>query len=420
MGPFFARLAAWLHVQGALVQKVNFNAGDEWFWSEPGCTGHGGEAPTAVAYNQPTAQWPAALRALLDRHRADALVLFGQSRPLHQMAVDVARAAGVPVYVFEEGYLRPDYVTLEVGGVNAESSLPRDATFYRELDIQPAPPPEPTGQQFGTVANLAMTYALACWLGRKRFPHYQHHRCLHPIREGLRWVRGAGRKYESRWVERRAQAYLAAPEQHKRYFLVPLQVHNDAQILCHSPYQSVEQFIHEVIDSFAKAAPADDLLVIKHHPLDKPYRDYRELIRSRVAALGLEGRVLYIHDQHLPTLLRAAKGVVTVNSTTGLQAMFHNTPVLALGDCLYAIPGLVHPGPLHTFWQQPGEVDRELFLNYRAYLTQQTQLNASFYADAPGLSSSTDTSRRAASASDTPAAAAKAADWSAPTVPTLK
>lgn len=415
MGAFFARLAASLRASGQQVWKVNFNGGDDHYY-------RGDDVFRFQAREAAFAPWLAALMAEL---QIDALVLFGQSRRLHAIAVEVARAAGVQLFVFEEGYFRPDYVTLEVGGVNAHSSLPKDAAAYELANVEPQPAPLPTKQQFGEVANIAMTYALALWLARGRYPHYVHHRCLHPVREGLRWVRGGTRKWVNRWRERHVQDFLAAPAQHKRYFLVPLQVHNDAQILCHSPYAGVPDFIAEVLVSFAQHAPADQLLVFKHHPLDRPYNDYRHLIGQRARALGIAERVMYIHDQHLPSLLQHARGVVTVNSTTGIQAMFHRTPVLTTGDCLYAIKGLVHPGPMDTFWTTPGEVDKPLFRRFMAYVIRECQLNASFYAEAPGLpltgrSSSTDTSRRRAVASSTPTAADQAANWSSPTRPTLK
>ena len=114
----------------------------------------------------------------------------------------------------------------------------------------------------------------------------------------------------------------------------------------------------------------------------------------------MAGRVHYVHDLHLPSLLQAARGVVTINSTVGLQSLFHGTPVVALGEAIYAIDGMVHDGPLDAFWNDPGRVDGALFQRFRSHLVLQTQLNASFYADAPGLpdytppSSSTEASRR--------------------------
>jgi capsular polysaccharide export protein len=410
MGPFFQRLAATLRAHGQQVWKVNFNAGDDFFF----------RGEQVIRFHDPLDQWPAQLRRLVAELRPDAIVLFGQSRRMHQAAIAEAQALGVQVFVFEEGYVRPDYVTLELGGVNAESPLPRDPAFYRALNVEPLPAPRPTGQSFGKVAAAAIAYSIARAIGHPRYPHYRHHRSIAPIRQGLKWAHGAWRKWWYRLAERHMQGFLAAPAQHKRFFLVPLQVYNDSQIRRHSPYKDVPAFIHEVMASFAAHAPAEQLLVFKHHPLDRPYNDYTDVIRRQSEALGIADRVHYIHDQHLPTLLKHATGVVTVNSTTGLQALYHGTPVIPLGECLYAIRGLVHPGPLDSFWRAPGPVDAELFQRFRTYLVRETQLNASFYAEAPGLPSITDSSRRRAVSSDKPSAAAQAASWSSPTRPTLK
>ena len=149
-------------------------------------------------------------------------------------------------------------------------------------------------------------------------------------------------------LDRFAETYLAQWERaatvrgRKRYVLVPLQVHNDSQILRHSRFGSVANFIDEVLASFAVHSPAEQLLVFKHHPLDRPYNDYRRHIARRAAALGVAHRVHYIHDQHLPTLLMHAAGVVTVNSTTGLQSMYHGTPVITLRRSPGLIRGLIH------------------------------------------------------------------------------
>jgi capsular polysaccharide export protein len=375
IGWFFARLAQTLRAQGQDVLKVHFNGGDDWFWRGPG----------ALRFSDSMDRWPDAFRGLIERHRIDAVVLFGQSRLMHEIAIREARALDVPVYVFEEGYVRPDYITLEIGGVNGHSSIPRDRAFYDANDFAEPAAPKPTHQEFGQVADLAMTYALAATLGSWAYPHYRHHRSMHPIFEGLRWVRGGARKWRYKWIDRDVMTELVAPGRHKRWFLAPLQVWNDSQIRRFSPYRDVSQFIERVMQSFASHADPDEWLVFKHHPLDRPYTNYTDLIAERALALGIPDRVRYVHDLHLPTLLKHARGVVTVNSTTGLQALYHGTPCMTLGECLYAVEGLVHKGPLEAFWTEPGEVDAELFRRFRAYLVRETQINASFYADAPGL-----------------------------------
>jgi capsular polysaccharide export protein len=313
---------------------------------------------------------------------------------MHEIAIREAQALGITVFVFEEGYVRPDYITLEIGGVNGRSTVPRQREFYDRMAPIELAPPQPTQQVFSQVADLAMTYAVATTLGAWAYPHYRHHRSMHPIAEGLRWLRGGLRKQFGHWRDRDVMSELIGPNHRKRWFLAPLQVCNDSQIKRFSPYRDVAQFIEVAMQSFASHAPREDWLVFKHHPLDRPYSNYTELIRARALALGVADRVRYVDDLHLPTLLKNACGVVTVNSTVGLQALYHGTPVMTLGECIYGVEGLVHAGPLEDFWREPGVVDADLYQRFRAYLVRETQVNASFYADAPGLDALVDSGFR--------------------------
>ena len=166
---------------------------------------------------------------------------------------------------------------------------------------------------------------------------------------------------------------------------MPLQVKGDSQVRDHSRFESISQFIEETVASFAAHAPSDTLLVFKHHPMDRAYADYTRLLARLRLEHGLGRRLRCIHDQHLPTLLHHARGVVTINSTVGLQALYHDAPVKTLADSVYQVPGLVYDGSLEHFWVQPGTVDRALVARFRAHLVASTQLNASFYARQPAL-----------------------------------
>ncbi|MFZ2650526.1 MAG: capsular biosynthesis protein [Burkholderiaceae bacterium] len=377
MGDFFSHLARLLQGQGSQVTKVHFNGGDQVFWRHPG----------ALRYNGTPSELSAWLRGLMHERRIDALVLFGQMRPSHCTARAVARQMGVEVFVFEEGYLRPDYVTIERRGVNALSRQPRVASFYNARAMPQTPGPLPTRQNIWRTARLAAVYGLAAILLKPWYWRQRHHRSLNPITEPLRWLRGALRYAVHAWQERGALPPLLTPERHKRWFLVPLQVRDDSQVRDHSRFRDMQDFLDEVVASFAAYAPAHAQLVIKHHPMDRAYTDYARCIAGLAQSYGVHGRLLYLHDQHLPTLLQHARGVITVNSTVGLQALFHGTPVITLGESVYQIPGLVFGGSLDSFWNAPGEVDRPLFAQFRAHLVASTQLNASFYARRPALES---------------------------------
>lgn len=401
MGDFFSHLAQTLQARGAAVTKVHFNGGDQHYWRHPG----------ALRYNGTLADLSGWLRRLMQERSIDAVVLFGQMRANHCAARSIATELGVEVFVFEEGYLRPDYVTVERRGVNALSRQPRLASFYNiQEPVQPALP-LPTGQNIWRTARIAATYGLAAALLKPWYWRQRHHRSLNVVTEPLRWLRGLLRYALHAVQERNSLARLVLPERHKRWFLVPLQVSADSQVQDHSKFRDMEHFLDEVVASFAAHAPPDAHLVVKHHPMDRAYSDYARHIRQLAGAFGLERRLHYLHDQHLPTLLHHTRGVVTVNSTVGLQALFHATPVITLGDSVYQIPGLVFGGALHEFWNDPGEVDRQLFERFRIHLIASTQLNASFYAQRPALDSSAPLVGHRAAA---PIAAAHAAIFFAP------
>src|SRR5690606_41663120 len=87
-------------------------------------------------------------------------------------------------------------------------------------------------------------------------------------------------------------------------------------------------------------------------------------------AAGGEDRVIFIEGGSLPRLSRDAKGMVTVNSTSGMVALEQQRPVAALGRAIYDIEGLTHQGPLDEFWEQPRRPDPELLKHFLRLLTR--------------------------------------------------
>jgi len=207
--------------------------------------------------------------------------------------------------------------------------------------------------------------------------------------EVVPWVRSLWRKIAYRLKERRVQPRLTT-EWSKKFYLVPLQVHNDAQVRIHSRFDSVEDFVRQVMESFAHHAPEFARLVIKHHPMDRGYFDYTGLISRHARSLGIAGRVSYIHDQHLPTLFDHALGVVVANSTVGLSALDHGLPVKACKSAVYDMEGLTYQEELDDFWRAAltESPNQELLMRFRTYLIKHTQLNGNFYKrlEIPGSS----------------------------------
>ena len=374
VGPFFSRVAMALREGGAAsVRKINFSGGDWAFYRGD-----------SVNYTGTLNQWPAYLARFLDEHRIDVIVLFGDCRPVHAAALEVAAARGLAYWVFEEGYIRPNYVTFERHGVNGYSGLPTDAAHYAALPATTAPPEQEVGATFGLAAKWAMLYYTASTLAKPWFWYRVHHRSLNML-EGLVWVRSYWRKLQYQAQQAPLLSKLSG-KWSRKFFLVGLQTAGDSQVLTHSGFRSVVHFIEDVVASFAANAPPDTWLVVKHHPMDRGYHDYTSLLDRLGREFGISARLKYVHDLNLPTLLTHARGVIVINSTVGLSALHHQTPVITLGKAIYNLPGLTFQGGLQRFWNEAASQppDLALYWKFRNYVVDHTQLNGSFYKPLPG------------------------------------
>ncbi|MFN3976893.1 MAG: capsule biosynthesis protein [Aquificaceae bacterium] len=372
-GFFFYKLGKYLQTLGKTVYKINFNGGDLMTY------------PTfrnVYNYRDKLENFEEYLRNFISTKKIEIVLLYGDYKVYHRIAVKVCKDLNIPLYVFEEGYIRPYYITLEKYGINGFSQLPKDPEFYRKLP--PIEVEEPLPVNFSYLKQtLSRAFHYIClellwWY----FPNYVFTKNYRPYLPWVFcWIRGLIRKPIYLYKER--PLFKKILKLRKKYFLVVLQVHDDTQIHLHSDYRSVEDFIADVIYSFSRYADPDKYLVLKHHPVDRGFKDYRRLIDRLSERLNLKGRVFYIHDMWLPTLIKGSLGVITINSTVGLQALYHNIPVKVMGRAVYDIPGLTFQGSLEDFWKNPGQIDRELYRKFRAYVIKTRQLNGSFWGRFP-------------------------------------
>lgn len=368
MGPFFNDMAEWLESQGREATNVVFNAGDRFYCQKR----------QYLTYAQSPEKFPHWLKETWQTYPFDTILCFGDCRLLHQAAKRWAQAKGVRFLAFEEGYLRPHFITLESGGVNAYSSLPRDPEFYRHLPERPELEVHSLKPSTRLRIWHAMWYYFVSWQQQTQFPEYRHHKVFSPWYEGKCWIRAGWRKQWYRYKERHVMDLLRTTLD-KRYFLAILQVYNDSQIRNHSPYKDVRNYINDVMFSFSKKASATDYLVFKHHPMDRGHRLYGPLIKKLGKQYGVSDRVIYVHDIPMPRMLAHSKAVITINSTAGISALIHNKPLIVMGQALYDIKGLTYQGHLNQYWAANFKPDARLFKKFSIYLRANTQINAVFY-----------------------------------------
>lgn len=373
IGYFFYDFSQWLQLQGKSVFKINFNAGDEYFYPN--------SYTNTFAYRESLKDFSAYLDQFCAEYQIEAIVCFGDNRHYHKKAKQLADNLSISFWVFEEGYFRPDYITLEQSGVNAFSPITRDKNFFMEICPQSPEPiaPEKVAQGFFPLAKLATTYYWQAYRNKNQYPKYRHHRILNIFYYIKLWSI-SGIKRLNYFLRDHSFANKVERGQFGNFYILPLQVYDDSQIKVHSDYDSVENFLRTVLDSFAQSAPANLTLIVKHHPMDRGFIDYGKVIteyQSRYPAL--KNRLYYIHDVPMPVFLRSGKGMVTLNSTSGISALLHAMPVITLGRAHYDISDLTHQGTLENFWHKPAKPDMALFSAYRRFHLNKTQINGSFY-----------------------------------------
>ena len=112
-GPFFRQLSKMLRKTGADTIRVGFNKGDEIFWGPD----------NLIAFTQDLTQWTDTFSNIVTKHTITDVVLYGDTRPIHKQAIEIAQARNITIHVFEEGYMRPYWITYERNGSNGNSRL---------------------------------------------------------------------------------------------------------------------------------------------------------------------------------------------------------------------------------------------------------------------------------------------------------
>lgn len=369
LGPFFADLSDALRSEGVYTHRVCFNKGDR----------HFAKADHISCYTKAPDEWPFWLERYLVRNRINAVCCYGDCRFYHRAAKPVCDKLGIRFFAFEEGYVRPGYVTLEEGGNNANSGFP--ARFRAGLHAGQPSPPAKIGNAFRFQFWFATLYYIVKDWRFWGFGRYRHHRHGNWFTEMMAWLlAGARKNLRTRWAEAGLTDQLI--QRHEgAIFFVPLQVAVDTQMKYHSPFDSVRDFIELTVRSFSGNAPQNAHLVIKHHPMDRGFSHYGSFISQLARSLGCSDRVTYAFDLDLERILEAAAGCVTVNSTVGLQALEHGVPTVTLGSSMVADAGLASDAELDKFWTAPGQVSRQTVADYKMTLAASTQQPGSFYRD---------------------------------------
>lgn len=311
------------------------------------------------------------LKDFVRENQVDLVICHNDLRWQHAIAKNVCHEMGVKVLFFEEGYFRPDTITVDHSGVNSYSSLPKSAEFYRNAN---------------TKAKTLKSFANATSLQRiLRLVHFNIFMVLDTlgvlfsINTETRNKEYSFKKYFGLFINKlMVQTTPKAPSTAlpDRYIFVALQVSEDTQTVIHSPFAGTQDFIDTVEQAFyqmPKIARDHVKLVFKKHPMEgpKPYR------------FNTESVVLTADTNYL---IQNSIGVVLINSSTIAQCLRLNKPVITLGNSFFDISGLTYKtdrtkleAALIALLSNEIALDKSLYEKFLIYLKNQYQYNMNLY-----------------------------------------
>ena len=369
IGSFFSRLSRYLENKDVKTYKIQFPLHE-----------YGFPKFKTIAYSKEIDYFKDFLRKIILEKKIKHIFMYGNVLIPHRQAIDLVeefKSEGIQIYthIFELGYLRPNFVTLEDKGVNYESSFILNKKFFsQQKPYKVFPLARDKGLRFRKIWK-SITFINHCFK-KYKIVEYEHKLQPKPIYLWFQ-LKGFLLKYYYRIKEHKIKKRIFSENP---FFMVILQVSSDSQLMKGSKIGDINQFIEHVIEKFSKSNVKNTNLIFKHHPRDRGYNNYSEFIAINAKKYDIKNHVFYIHDCYLSNVFRNpnCKGTILINSSVGYQSLYHSIPVKSFGISPYNINGITYQKSLISFFKDPERVDKLLFNKFYKYLLENSQINGNF------------------------------------------
>ena len=369
IGTFFARLSNYLEKNNVRTYKISFPLYE-----------YGFPQSRIIKFHQDIYLFKNFLKKILIDKEIKHIFMYGNVLIPHREALSLVEELKkediqVNTHIFELGYLRPNFVTLENKGINYSSSFIKSKEFYLTQDSYKVLPIPKKHAHF-RIRKIwkAISFINHCF---KTYKIVQSEHKLQPKPIYIWYqIKGFLLKFFFRLTEYKLKKKCFFE---RKFFLGVLQVSTDSQLTEGSDIKDNKKFIYKVIKDFAEAN-VDYNLVFKHHPRDRGYTNYFNTIEKFSKEFGVHKKVFYIHDYFLSKLFQNSNciGTVLINSTVGYQSLYHSVPLKAFGIAPYNIEGLSDQRDLTSFFKNPSTVDTLFFNKFYKYILENSQINGNF------------------------------------------
>jgi len=308
------------------------------------------------------------LEGLERKSKISLIIIWNDTFIFDALAKAFAIKNHIPYRIFEAGLFRPNTITVDSVGVNANNSVPRDTNFFRnitfnskELETEVPIDLRVSQSNISYICNRLVDF-ICTKLGQQEETRI----IFEPlIKKVIRNVK-------------KTTSNMPSVSMSKGYIFVPFQVKDDSQILQNSKYiKSMEDlvvFLVAEIREWNKNNGTSLKVVFKEHPADTV--DYRGLYKK----YSKEDHVIFLKKGNTQDLIKNSKLVVTINSTVGLEAISQYKRVITLGEAFYNIEGISfhcnNQKEFQYYLKQAlsSDIDSDLVNNFLNYLKYEYQL----------------------------------------------
>lgn len=235
----------------------------------------------------------------IQKNKFDMVCIWNGNSSERAAIMEAAKALGVKTIYFENGLL-PNTTTADPEGVNYSGILARKtSSFFKNIKTD-------------------------------------SEKLEHLFQEPL-----ITRARRQKWYQSTTPAKPASTEfvdLTKPYIFVPFQVHDDTQIIIHSPYlrdmEELTTWVAKAVARHNETISEELRIIIKEHPSDSGRTNYSSLKKAYP-------EITFLQTYSTEKLIEKAKAIVTINSSVGIESLLKHKRVITLGNSGYSIDGIV-------------------------------------------------------------------------------
>ena len=273
----------------------------------------------------------------ISEHQID-LLIAGGTTGFERCGLATAQRLGIKTLCVWEGFFRPNTITYDRKGMNAESQLysipfetilkhipskkfkqffPKYVDYLKTSAQNPSSLHRIQGERFNILMQARHRWRDRMDIERIRLPLRQH-----------LIARASYMRYKG--------SYRSIDKVSNPFIFFPLQTHTDTNVALNCDVFPFSEVVKKIVAAFSNVRRELGIeLIIKEHPMDVFRIDYDRRNADGISWISPETpTAAMLLNPH-------CTGTIVVNSTAGLESLMLGRPVLALGRSLYGRTELV-------------------------------------------------------------------------------